>query len=164
MLQILSNAWLETLRPVRAAEIHMRMKSLYRLRSMNGGSAVPVDLKEWCDDLIVDIVGHRGAMKATSRECDSLLAKWLDKHRIRRSSGEEEGRKEDFMDVMLLIIEDGQISGYDHDTIIKATRLSMILGGTDTTSIILARAIALVLTNPQALKKAQEELDIQVGN
>ncbi|XXG60265.1 hypothetical protein AAC387_Pa04g2217 [Persea americana] len=56
MLQILSNAWLETLRPVRAAEIHMRMKSLYRLRSMNGGSAVPVDLKEWCDDLIVDIV------------------------------------------------------------------------------------------------------------
>ncbi|XXG60263.1 hypothetical protein AAC387_Pa04g2217 [Persea americana] len=111
-----------------------------------------------------DFQGHRGAMKATSRECDSLLAKWLDKHRIRRSSGEEEGRKEDFMDVMLLIIEDGQISGYDHDTIIKATRLSMILGGTDTTSIILARAIALVLTNPQALKKAQEELDIQVGN
>ena len=66
-------------------------------------------------------------MKATSRECDSLLAKWLDKHRVRRSSREGEGRKEDFMDVMLLIIEDGQISGYDHDTIIKATRLAWFL-------------------------------------
>lgn len=40
---------------------------------------------------------------------------------------------------------------------------SLILGGTDTTSVTLARAIALVLANPQVMEKAQEELDIHVG-
>lgn len=40
---------------------------------------------------------------------------------------------------------------------------SIILGGTEGTSGNLARAISFVLTNPQVLKKAQEELDIHVG-
>ncbi|XXG60198.1 hypothetical protein AAC387_Pa04g2163 [Persea americana] len=56
MLQIVSNARLKTLKPVQAVEIDMRMKSLYRLWSMNGGSAVPVDSKEWCGNLTVGIV------------------------------------------------------------------------------------------------------------
>lgn len=40
---------------------------------------------------------------------------------------------------------------------------ALILGGTDATSVNLARAIALVVTSPHVLKKAQEELDIHVG-
>ncbi|XXG60271.1 hypothetical protein AAC387_Pa04g2223 [Persea americana] len=58
MLLNLFNARLETLKPVpvREAKIDMRMKSLYRLWLMNGGSAVPIDLREWCGDLTVDIV------------------------------------------------------------------------------------------------------------
>ncbi|KAJ8618496.1 hypothetical protein MRB53_014682 [Persea americana] len=45
MLLNLFNARLETLKPVpvRDAEIDMRMKSLYRLWLMNGGSAVPIN-------------------------------------------------------------------------------------------------------------------------
>lgn len=40
---------------------------------------------------------------------------------------------------------------------------SLILGGTDATSVNLAKAIALVMANPHVLKKAQEELEIHVG-
>lgn len=40
---------------------------------------------------------------------------------------------------------------------------SLILGGTDTTSVTLARAIALVLASPHVMEKAQEELYIHVG-
>lgn len=41
---------------------------------------------------------------------------------------------------------------------------SLILGGNDTTLFTLTWAISLLLNNPQKLKKAQEELDIQVGS
>lgn len=39
----------------------------------------------------------------------------------------------------------------------------MILGGSDTSAGTLTWAISLLLNNPQALKKAQEELDLNVG-
>ncbi|XXG60275.1 hypothetical protein AAC387_Pa04g2225 [Persea americana] len=223
MLQILSNTRLKELKHVRATEIDSRVKHMYRLWSMNGGSAVPIDLKQWCGEMTLNIVsrmvvgkrcfnyshhddvdgggeddregrrfrkainqffylmevfvvsdavpflkwfdfqGHKRAMKATANEMDSLLSMWLDEHRKRRSLAEGDVTNEDFMDVMLSITADDQISGYDRDTIIKATCLSIILGGMEGTSDALARAIALVLANPQVLKKAQEELDIHVG-
>lgn len=40
---------------------------------------------------------------------------------------------------------------------------ALILGGSDTTAGTLTWAISLLLNNPQALKNAQEELDLQVG-
>lgn len=39
----------------------------------------------------------------------------------------------------------------------------LIAGGSDTTSVTLTWAISLLLNNPHALRKAQEELDIHVG-
>ncbi|XXG60267.1 hypothetical protein AAC387_Pa04g2219 [Persea americana] len=220
MLQILSNTRLKELKHVRATEIDSRVKHMYRLWSMN---AVPIDLKQWCGEMTLNIVcrmvvgkrcfnyshhddgngggdddrdgrrfrkaitqffnllgvfvvsdvvpflkwfdfqGHKRAMKAAAKEMDSLLSMWLDEHRKRRSLAEGEVTNEDFMDVMLSIIEDDHISGYDRDTTIKATCLSIILGGTEGTSGTLSRAISFVLTNPHVLKKAQQELDIHVG-
>ncbi|KAK6938742.1 Cytochrome P450 [Dillenia turbinata] len=40
---------------------------------------------------------------------------------------------------------------------------TLILGGTDTTTVTLTWAVSLLLNNPQTLKKAQEELDNVVG-
>lgn len=54
-LQILCNTRLDALKHVRATEIDMRVKNLDRLWSMNGRSPVPVDLKQWCGDLTLDI-------------------------------------------------------------------------------------------------------------
>ncbi|XP_040997515.1 xanthotoxin 5-hydroxylase CYP82C4-like [Juglans microcarpa x Juglans regia] len=114
----------------------------------------------------LDLQGHERAMKKTAMELDSILEVWLEEHRRRRSSGEIKGEGEqDFIDVMLSLQEEGQLSNfqYDADTSIKSTCLAVILGGSDTTAGTLAWAISLLLNNRHVLKKAQEELDLHVG-
>ncbi|KAE9586777.1 putative cytochrome P450 [Lupinus albus] len=113
-----------------------------------------------------DVQGHEKAMKKTAKELDAILEGWLKEHRKQRVSGEVKAdRDQDFIDVMLSIQEDGQLSNFQHDsdTSIKSTCLAIILGGSDTSAGTLAWAISLLLNNQHALKKAQEELDIHVG-
>ncbi|KAL6012487.1 hypothetical protein ACLOJK_002976 [Asimina triloba] len=109
----------------------------------------------------LDLEGHERAMKETAKELDGVLEVWLEEHRVRRASGEVGAN--DFMDVLISITEGAQISSYDPDTIIKANSLAIILGGTDTTAVTLVWALTLLLNNPQALEKAQDELDRHVG-
>ncbi|PKI76721.1 hypothetical protein CRG98_002889, partial [Punica granatum] len=81
----------------------------------------------------LDLGGYQAAMKRTSRGIDRLLQEWLDEHKSRRKPKGEDGamnpiiinRGQDFMDVMLPILEDDQDiqSYYDADTINKATCL-----------------------------------------
>ncbi|KAB1220506.1 Cytochrome P450 82A3 [Morella rubra] len=113
----------------------------------------------------LDLGGYERAMKKAAKELDDMLERWLQQHKQKRLSQEVKGQP-DFMDVLLSIFaEDGdQISGYDPDTVTKATCLTLIsLGGTDTTTVTLTWALALLLNNPETLKKAQEELDHNVG-
>ncbi|KAG2666466.1 hypothetical protein I3760_15G061700 [Carya illinoinensis] len=68
------------------------------------------------------------------------------------------------MDVMLSIVKDNtEITNFDADTITKATCLNLILGGSDTTAVTMTWALSLLLNNREALKKVQQELDLQVG-
>ncbi|PHT26403.1 Cytochrome [Capsicum baccatum] len=85
----------------------------------------------------LDIGGHEKAMKETA--------------------------KEDFMDVMLSICEDKGLYGFDADAVIKATCLATQSAGTYTTIVTLTWTLSLLLNNYEALKKAQDELDIHVG-
>ncbi|KAK8580945.1 hypothetical protein V6N12_071194 [Hibiscus sabdariffa] len=114
----------------------------------------------------LDMQGHEKAMKKTAKELDDLLEGWLKEHRQRRISGgnEAEGDR-DFIDVMLSLQEEGQLSNfqYDADTSIKSTCLALILGGSDTTAGTLTWAISLLLNHRGMLRKAQEELDLHVG-
>ncbi|CBI32516.3 unnamed protein product, partial [Vitis vinifera] len=64
---------------------------------------------------------------------------------------------------MLSVIEDGQFSDHDHDTVINATCLTLIIGGSDSTVITLTWALCPLMNNPSTLKRAQDELDIKVG-
>ncbi|XP_058771928.1 cytochrome P450 82A4-like [Vicia villosa] len=66
---------------------------------------------------------------------------------------------QDFMDVMLSLLDGKTVEGYDSDTTIKGTMLALIAGGVDTTCVTLT----LLLKNPHVMKKAKEELNIQVG-
>ncbi|XP_077216534.1 strychnine-10-hydroxylase-like [Tasmannia lanceolata] len=111
----------------------------------------------------MDLGGHLSAMKKTAREFDSVLVSWLEEHRRKRISGKA-GGDQDFIDVMLSILESAEIPGYDLDTAIKATSMTLIIAGSDTTSISLTWALSLLLKNPHIIKKAQNELDIHVGN
>ncbi|KAL5557182.1 hypothetical protein UlMin_039418 [Ulmus minor] len=110
----------------------------------------------------LDFNGYRKAMKKTAEELDGLIEGWLEEHKKKRLFGGKE-KEQDFMDVMLNILEDADIAGYDADTINKATCLNLILAGSDTTMVTLTWALSLLLNNPQKLKKAQLELDSKVG-
>ncbi|KAA8528591.1 hypothetical protein F0562_035946 [Nyssa sinensis] len=117
-----------------------------------------------------DLGGHEKAMKKTAKEMDDNFQGWLDEHKRKRNSGQVIKRdQQDFMDVLLSIFYGGDKadqdlpSGFDADTIIKATCMSMLTGGTDTTIVTMTWALTLLLNNQQALRKAQEELDIHVG-
>ena len=67
--------------------------------------------------------GYTAKMKRTVREVDQVLGSWVDEHRRKRFSGSMNEAEQDFNHVMLSVIEDGQFSDHDHDTVIKATFL-----------------------------------------
>ncbi|XP_058090385.1 cytochrome P450 CYP82D47-like [Magnolia sinica] len=110
----------------------------------------------------MDWKGHKRGMKRVAEELDSIISVYLEEHRRKRLSDGAHS-DQDFMDVMLSIIDDDEFSSYDPDTTIKATTLSLIIGGTDTSAVNLAVALSFILNNPHVLKKAQDELDIHVG-
>nr|BBD34750.1 putative cytochrome P450 [Eschscholzia californica subsp. californica] len=105
--------------------------------------------------------GNLSAMKQNAKKVDAILENWLEEHRKKKNSVAES--EQDFMDVMLSIANESKLSGHDADTVIKATCLAMIMGGTDTTAVSLTWIISLLMNNRHALKKAREELDAIVG-
>ncbi|KAH7567345.1 hypothetical protein JRO89_XS07G0055300 [Xanthoceras sorbifolium] len=113
----------------------------------------------------LDLGGYEKAMKKTAKELDSLAQEWLEDHRRKREAGEQAAANEDqdFMDVLLSALDGTDLPGYDADTIIKATSTTIIVGGTDTTSVNLSWALSLLLNNRHTLEKVQEELDNIVG-
>lgn len=71
----------------------------------------------------LDLRGYEKKMKSTAKELDNFIAGWLEEHKKKRLTKEGGKGDEDFMDVMLTILEDAQISGFDVDIINKATCL-----------------------------------------
>ncbi|XP_076903300.1 cytochrome P450 CYP82D47-like [Bidens hawaiensis] len=109
-----------------------------------------------------DLGGYKKTIKQVALQLDSMVGKWLEEHHRKRSSGDASEVK-DFMDVMIQVVEDDDVAGYNADTIIKATCETLIAGGADTISGMLTWTLSLLLNNRYALRKAQEELDTQVG-
>ncbi|KAG8634870.1 xanthotoxin 5-hydroxylase CYP82C4 [Manihot esculenta] len=109
------------------------------------------------------VKGYVGEMKKTAKELDEVLERWLKEHKEKRLKGVIKEEEQDFIHVMLSLMDEGEISAKEADNIIKGTCLSLILGSNDTTVATLTWALSLLLNNPGILKKAQDELDIQVG-
>ncbi|XP_026449549.1 cytochrome P450 CYP82D47-like [Papaver somniferum] len=114
----------------------------------------------------LDFQGYKKRMKKTAKEIDYFLGKWVDEHRQRlkyKNVSKVGQQDDDFIDVLLLNLNDQPIYGRDTDTIIKSTCLSLIAGGSDTTAVTLTWALSLLLNNRHVLRKTQDELDIHVG-
>ncbi|KAA0032725.1 cytochrome P450 CYP82D47-like [Cucumis melo var. makuwa] len=110
----------------------------------------------------LDLGGHEKAMKKTAKVLDEVFDKWIQDHK--NNLGEVKMEEHDFMDVMLSNVrDDGQLSKYDAHTVTKATCLSLILAGSDTTTVTMIWALSLLLNNQEVLKRAQLELDERVG-
>jgi hypothetical protein len=76
----------------------------------------------------LDVNGYKKATKRTAKKLDSMIGKLLEEHKQNRLLGGEGKEDQDFMDVMLTILGDAEISGFDADTINKATCLVGICG------------------------------------
>ncbi|KAH7524026.1 hypothetical protein FEM48_Zijuj06G0074700 [Ziziphus jujuba var. spinosa] len=100
----------------------------------------------------ISSTGHVRAMKKTAKVLDQLIQGWLEEHKLKRSNSEEQEAKQDFVDVMLSILDstDLETASYDANTINKATSMALILAGTDTTTVTLTWALALLLNNRAA--------------
>nr|WNT44080.1 CYP82N9 [Corydalis yanhusuo] len=107
--------------------------------------------------------GHKSAMKRNAKEVDILLCSWMEEHRKKRTSDGNDGVEQDFIDVLLSIMEENKFSGHDSNTVIKATVMAMIMGGTDTTAVSLTWIVSLLMNNRHVLRRAREELDTHVG-
>lgn len=67
----------------------------------------------------LDIGGDKKAMKKTAKKLDVIVQQWLEEHKRKKK-----GDQEDFMDVMMSILEDPDLfPGRDADTVNKATCL-----------------------------------------
>ncbi|KAK6145127.1 hypothetical protein DH2020_021947 [Rehmannia glutinosa] len=112
----------------------------------------------------LDIGGYVNAMKETGKEMDKVLEDWVQERIQRRKESDEGECCPDFMDVMMSAIpEDEMVYGYKRETVIKATMLTLILTGSESTTETLIWALSLLLNNQHALKTAQEELETNVG-
>ncbi|PRQ20001.1 putative cytochrome P450 [Rosa chinensis] len=115
----------------------------------------------------LDLGGHEKAMKKSGKELDAILENWVEEHKQKRALEGDAAHnckgEQDFIDTMISILKDADVSGFDADTINKATSLNMIAGGSDTTMVTLTWAIALLLNNHEKLKRAQDELDTEIG-
>ncbi|XLR66540.1 hypothetical protein S83_017212 [Arachis hypogaea] len=144
----------------KASKCLKTIREMMRLMGMfTVGDAIPS--LRW-----LDLGGHEKAMKETAKQLDEILSGWLDEHRKNMDFLDEKGSSEeprDFIDVMLSVFSHTHIREFDADTIYKATILTMIVGGNDTTTVSLTWAMCLLLKNPHVLEKAKQELDEKIG-
>ncbi|GMJ08492.1 cytochrome P450, family 82, subfamily C, polypeptide 4 [Hibiscus trionum] len=112
----------------------------------------------WIDVL----TGKISKLKRIGKECDNIVGRWVKEHREKRL-GENIKGDQDFIYGMLSLMDDDSVPIEEADTRIKATCLTLILGGIDANAITLTWAVSLLLNNHHVLKKAQDELDFHVG-
>ncbi|XP_052109450.1 cytochrome P450 CYP82D47 isoform X1 [Arachis duranensis] len=116
----------------------------------------------------LDLGGQVKEMKKTAKEMDEIVSEWLEEHRRRRRRDSDDHESEnsieqDFIDVLLSVLDSAHLNGYHLDTVIKATCLMIISAATDTTTVTMTWTLSLLLNHRHILKKVQDELDEKVG-
>uniref|UniRef100_A0A5B6ZMB2 Uncharacterized protein n=1 Tax=Davidia involucrata TaxID=16924 RepID=A0A5B6ZMB2_DAVIN len=115
-------------------------------------------------------VGVRGLEKRLMRLQDKrnvFMQELIEEHRKGMGNGsggnseELGGRKKTMIEVLLSLQEIEP--EYYTDEIIRGIMLVLLAAGTDTSAGTMEWALSLLLNNPEVLKKAQDEIDKQVG-
>ncbi|KAJ4973124.1 hypothetical protein NE237_006298 [Protea cynaroides] len=139
--------------------IQNTIDDFFRLAGVSVASDALPSFLSW-----IDWDGQQSAMKKTAKDMDLIADRWLQQHRQKRLSEKVDAEEQDFMDVMLSILEgDTQFHGIDRDSAVKSTTMALLLASTDPIAVSLSWTLSSLLNNRHVLKKAQEELEIHVG-
>ncbi|XP_023765607.1 cytochrome P450 CYP82D47 [Lactuca sativa] len=116
----------------------------------------------------LDLGGYEKRMKQTAKAFDVVIDGWLEEHRKKMSCTQQEDEEEHqvLMAALLSRIKEEfkeNVYGFSTDAIVKATCLAIFVAATDTTTATLTWGLALLVSNPVVLKKAQEEIEKHVG-
>ncbi|CAO2199681.1 unnamed protein product [Urochloa humidicola] len=117
----------------------------------------------WVDTLM----GLDARAARTSAQMDALLERVIADHRKRRRDRrrDDDGHREDFVDVMLDVNEEAADGGVMFDDVaIKAIVLDMFAAATDTTYTTLVWAMAELINHPHEMRKLQAEVRAAVGD
>ncbi|CAN1238613.1 Cytochrome P450 CYP82J17 [Linum grandiflorum] len=104
--------------------------------------------------------GPLKSMKRTGKELDEVMQSWIDEHKLKNIKEEDE---KDFIDVLLSTVDADFAQQYPPEMVIKATALTMIVAGADTTAVTMTWILSNLLNNSHAMELAQQELDTKVG-
>ncbi|KAI3886862.1 hypothetical protein MKW98_017214, partial [Papaver atlanticum] len=139
----------------------LAMDEAFRLMAMFSVSDV-VPWLGWIDRL----TGLTGKMKKCGKKLDEVVGIAVEDHRQKKlkisgntTGAHMENEQEDFIDILLSIMEQSQIPGNNPEITVKSFVLDMLMGGTDTTKLVMTWTLSLLLNHPDVLDKAREEVD-----
>ncbi|KAL2346963.1 hypothetical protein Fmac_000963 [Flemingia macrophylla] len=112
----------------------------------------------WVDSM----TGLVPEMKATSRAVDAVFEEVIEEHESGKMRNDESDAM-DFVATLLHLQQSGGLGFHLNRDNLKGILMDMIVGGSDTTSTTLEWIFAELLKNPNAMKKAQEEVRRVVG-
>ncbi|KAK4379469.1 hypothetical protein RND71_001331 [Anisodus tanguticus] len=140
-----------------------RIRKIFRDTMFVSGQIVLYDAIPFKLFTYLDFQGHVKSMKKIFEDLDEILQGWLDDHMKKENKLDNDNQ--DFIEAMLMVTDRDDFKGYGYSqsTVIKATVLSMIEDGSDTIAVHLTWIMSLLLNNRNVMKKAQEEIDMEVG-
>ncbi|KAK9189658.1 hypothetical protein WN943_018257 [Citrus x changshan-huyou] len=148
-IELLSNRRLEKLKHVHKSEVKASIQRLYKncISSSSSRKLVSVEMIHWLEGTVLDII-----LRIIAGKCHTS------------QSEEANDWQQQITKIAALF---GQFVVSDALPFLRrfltAFNLqTLIVAATDTTAVTLTWAIALLLNNPDVLKKAQDELDIQL--
>ncbi|RVW81675.1 Isoflavone 2'-hydroxylase [Vitis vinifera] len=164
LLRLLENGT-ETV-DMKAAFFEMTMNVMMRMipgrDTTNIGDYLPV--LRW-----LGVKGKEKGLRELQRKRDRFMQGLIEEHRTRMakesysSSSCRAVEKKKTMIEVLLSFQEKEAEYYTDEIIRGLMLVSSLRAGTDTTSATLEWAMSLLLNNPQVLKKAQMEMDNQLG-
>ncbi|KAM0937811.1 putative oxidoreductase [Dioscorea sansibarensis] len=112
------------------------------------------------------IGGHERMLKRLGRRRDQFFGRLIDEHRTKKNmngSRDNDGSPAERSTVIGLLLSMQESNPeYYNDDIIKGIIAAILIAGTDTSATTMEWAMALLLNNPQTLKKLREELDANI--
>uniref|UniRef100_M1AJF5 Cytochrome P450 n=1 Tax=Solanum tuberosum TaxID=4113 RepID=M1AJF5_SOLTU len=127
--------------------------------SLSGGFDVADFFPSWT--LLHGIGGMRSRLKSMHKKFDVILEKIIHEHKENRANGKEGNSEfggEDLIDVLLRVMENGELRFPITNDSVKAIVLDLFFGGTETSSVIIQWALSELMKNPNIMAKAQAEV------